>query len=107
MMNLDTLDFTKGAGVVTVVTIDDATGRVLMVAHMNAEHADAVALYATKLAGRAAGDWSMTGVDPEGFDLREAVRGECARLAFDKPVHDPETARVELVRLVKRARAAG
>jgi putative heme iron utilization protein len=49
----------------------------------------------------------MTGVDPEGFDLREAVRGECARLAFDKPVRDPETARVELVRLVKRARAAG
>jgi putative heme iron utilization protein len=86
---------------------DLAAGEADVIAHMNADHADAVALYATKLAGRAPGDWSMTGVDPEGFDLREAVRGECARLAFDKPVRDPETARVELIRLVKRARAAG
>jgi len=88
-------------------TGDLAAGEADVIAHMNADHADAVALYATKLAGRAAGDWSMTGVDPEGFDLREAGRGECARVTFDKSVHDPETARVELVRLVKRARAAG
>ncbi|MBI3503612.1 MAG: DUF2470 domain-containing protein, partial [Proteobacteria bacterium] len=84
-----------------------ADGEAGIVEHMNAEHIDAVQLYATKLAGRAAGEWTMTGIDPEGFDLREATRGECARLAFDNPVRDPETAREELVRLVKRARAAG
>lgn len=84
---------------------DLAAGEASIVAHMNDDHADAIALYATKLAGKAAGDWSMTGVDPEGFDLREATRGEVARLAFDKAVRDPETARVELVRLVKSARA--
>lgn len=31
--DLDTLDFTKGAGLVTVIAVDDLSGRVLMVAH--------------------------------------------------------------------------
>jgi phosphoribosyl-ATP pyrophosphohydrolase/phosphoribosyl-AMP cyclohydrolase len=35
--DLDTLDFAKGGGVVTVVTVDDVTGRVLMVAHADRE----------------------------------------------------------------------
>ncbi|HTP82797.1 MAG TPA: DUF2470 domain-containing protein [Alphaproteobacteria bacterium] len=73
-----------------------------IVAHMNGEHADAVQLYAAKLLGRTGGDWRMTGVDPEGADLRRG--GEVARLAFDRPVQDAEQARTELVRLVKRAR---
>ena len=33
MLDLDTLDFTRGNGLVTVVAQDDATGAVLMVAH--------------------------------------------------------------------------
>jgi heme iron utilization protein len=82
-----------------------AAGEAEIVAHMNEDHGDAVELYATVLAGRAAGGWRMTGVDPEGFDLRQAATGETVRLAFDKVVGDPEAARVELVRLVKRARA--
>ena len=36
-LDLDRLDFTKGNGLVTVVTIDDDTGRVLMVAHADRE----------------------------------------------------------------------
>jgi phosphoribosyl-ATP pyrophosphohydrolase/phosphoribosyl-AMP cyclohydrolase len=32
-IDIDTLDFAKGGGLVTVVTIDDVSGRVLMVAH--------------------------------------------------------------------------
>jgi putative heme iron utilization protein len=47
----------------------------------------------------------MTGVDPEGFDLRQAATGETVRLAFGERAGDPEAARAELVRLVKRARA--
>jgi putative heme iron utilization protein len=78
------------------------TAEAEIVAHMNGEHADAVQLYAAKLLGRTGGDWRMTGVDPEGADLRRG--GEVARLAFDHPVHDAEQARAELVRLVKRAR---
>ncbi|BCX18094.1 MAG: pyridoxamine 5'-phosphate oxidase [Geminicoccaceae bacterium] len=74
-----------------------------IVAHMNEDHADAVQLYAERLLGRTGGGWKLTGVDPEGADLRR--EGETARLWFDKPVHDAESCRVELVRLVKRARA--
>jgi heme iron utilization protein len=73
-----------------------------IVAHMNGEHRDAVQLYATELLGKSGDGWTMTGVDPEGADLRRG--GEVLRLAFDKPVADAEAARVELVRLVKRAR---
>lgn len=72
-----------------------------VLAHMNGEHADAVQLYA-ELAGRDGEGWVMTGLDPEGFDLR---RGRAvARLWFDRQVSDAEGARIELVRLVKRAR---
>ncbi len=77
-----------------------------IVDHMNEDHADAVALIATRIAGGAQGGadtpWVMTGVDPEGCDLR--CGADLARAAFDKTVKDAETARVELVRLTKRAR---
>jgi putative heme iron utilization protein len=76
-----------------------------IVAHMNQDHTDAVQLYATKLLGRQGGGWAMTGIDPEGIDLRR--EGEIARLAFGRLVRDADTARAELVRLVKQARAAG
>jgi hypothetical protein len=72
--------------------------------HMNAEHADAVQLYATKLLGRAGDGWRLTGIDPEGADLRRG--GTTLRLPFAKPVASAEEARVELVRLVKQARSA-
>jgi hypothetical protein len=76
-----------------------------IVAHMNDDHADAILLYAGRLLGRGDGQgWRMTGVDPEGADLRHDASGQVARLPFDKPVRDAEGARVELVRLVKRAR---
>lgn len=74
-----------------------------IVAHMNQDHADALALYA-KLAGEAGGTWTMTGVDPEGADIRDHPTGRSARIRFDKTATDAQTARVELVRLVKRAR---
>ncbi len=86
--------------------IDDAPDLVAaeaeIVAHMNADHADAVQVYATRLLARRGDGWILTGVDPEGADLRRA--GEIARLAFDKRVTTAQQARVELVRLVKRAR---
>lgn len=58
MLDLDTLDFTKSGGLVTVVTQDARTGAVLMVAH-----ADREALQRTMASGemhyrsRARGDW--------------------------------------------------
>lgn len=82
-----------------------AAGEAGIVEHMNTDHAEAVQLYATRLLGRSGGGWTMTGVDPEGIDLRRG--GEVARLAFEEPVNDPEGARAALVGLVKRGRAQG
>jgi len=76
-----------------------------IVGHMNEDHADAVQLYARRLLGRTGEGWRMTGVDAEGADLR--LGGETARLWFDTPVHNADECRVELVRLVKKARAVG
>lgn len=75
-----------------------------ILAHMNADHADAMQLYATRLLDLPAGDWKMTGIDAEGFDLR--CGGPTARLAFDAALRAPTEARAALVALAARARAA-
>jgi putative heme iron utilization protein len=69
---------------------------------MNEDHADAVAGYARILLGRRGADWRMTGIDPEGADLR--CRGEIARLDFAAPVLTPGAARAALVELAKKSR---
>ena len=74
-----------------------------VVSHMNDDHADAVQLYASKLLGLPGDDWIMTGLDPEGCDLR--MGGETARLDFEKPVENAEAARAVLVKMVKAARS--
>lgn len=74
-----------------------------IVEHMNADHADAVQLYAAKLIGRAGDGWKMTGIDSEGIDLRRG--GEVARVPFDKPLRAAAEARKVLVALVGKARA--
>lgn len=77
-----------------------------IVAHMNEDHADAIAVMADQLLDRqpepSQSAWVMTGVDPEGCDLRRGDSLE--RLSFAKTVRDAESCRVELVRLTKQAR---
>lgn len=75
-----------------------------IVTHMNQEHADALALYARALLGLAGDGWRMTGIDPEGLDLRAG--GTCGRLLFERRIEDPGAARDELVRLARQARGA-
>jgi heme iron utilization protein len=74
--------------------------------HMNKKDADAIALYANRLLGRASAGWQMTGIDPEGIDLR--LKGETARLDFAAPVPSPiltpQAARAALVQLAEMAR---
>ena len=79
-----------------------------IVEHMNRDHADAVALYAERLLGRHGAGWRITGIDPEGLDLRRPMDqgGETARLDFDRPVLSPAQARAALVELAQRARTA-
>ncbi|MDA0305202.1 MAG: DUF2470 domain-containing protein [Proteobacteria bacterium] len=64
--------------------------------HMNGDHADAVDHYA-HLLGRRGKGWQMTGIDPDGADLR--LGGRTARLAFEAPISDRQGVREELVRL--------
>ena len=73
-----------------------------IIAHMNADHADAIRLYATRLAGGPEGLWRMSGIDPEGCDL--IWEGDARRIRFAAPIATPGEARSELVRLVNAAR---
>jgi hypothetical protein len=73
-----------------------------IIKHMNDDHANAVLLYATRLAGGAEGFWRMSGIDPEGCDvIRE---GDARRITFKAPIATPGEARKELVRLANEAR---
>lgn len=74
-------------------------------AHMNADHADALALYAQALAGQPAGAWIATGLDPDGMDL--ACGDLNARLPFPEPITTPGDLRKVLVALAERARSKG
>ena len=73
-----------------------------IVSHMNDDHADAIALYAHRLLGRGGAGWRVTGIDPEGLDLR--CDGKTARLDFAAPVLTPATARAALIELSDKAR---
>lgn len=75
-----------------------------IIGHMNADHADALALYAEKLAGAKPGKWLASGIDPEGLDL---VSGDLtARVAFSRTISSPAESRQVLVDLARLARGA-
>lgn len=73
--------------------------------HMNADHAEALALYATRLCGKADGKWRATGLDPEGLDL--ALGDATARVTFPSRVEEAGALRVMLKSLADAARAGG
>lgn len=71
-------------------------------AHMNEDHADACALYATKLYGAPDGDWRCAGFDPEGLELQN---GRTAlRLPFPQRVNGSGPLRAILVEMAQQAR---
>jgi putative heme iron utilization protein len=76
-----------------------------VLAHMNDDHADAVALYARVLAGRRGRGWVMTGIDADGFDLRRGWAR--ARLDFDAPAATADDLRRLLTEMAVRARGEG
>jgi heme iron utilization protein len=74
------------------------------IAHMNADHADACRLYATKLLGAPDGEWRCVGIDPEGLELQH---GRIAlRLPFPQRVTGPGPLRALLKQFADRARGA-
>jgi putative heme iron utilization protein len=74
------------------------------VTHMNADHAEAVRLYATKLLGADDGKWRLTGLDPDGLDL--ALGDATLRLPFPERVTGAAQLRKVVVDLAAKARAA-
>ena len=73
-------------------------------AHLNDDHAEALSLYAQKLAGEPAARWRATGLDPEGLDL---MAGDLtARLAFPERITGPQELRKILADLARQAREA-
>jgi hypothetical protein len=73
------------------------------IAHMNADHKEALRLYATKLLGAADGEWSCAGFDPEGVELQHGR--EALRLPFPQRVTGPGPLRAVLKALAEQARA--
>ena len=71
--------------------------------HMNADHREAINLYATRLLGAEPADWRCTGCDPDGLDLQPAARP--LRLDFPERVTGPGELRRMLVKLADEARA--
>jgi putative heme iron utilization protein len=72
--------------------------------HMNADHREAMNLYATKLLGAEAADWSCTGCDPDGIDLHAGRT--TLRLDFPRRIVTPAALRQVLKELAGQARAA-
>lgn len=74
-----------------------------IVAHMNADHADTMNLYATRLLGSTGGTWRCTGCDPEGLDFQDDSR--TLRLDFPGRIAAPAALRQVLRALADQARA--
>ena len=93
----DDLTIAEPAVADTVAAIEEG-----VLQHMNADHADALDLYANVLLGRSGAGWMAIGLDPDGLDLK---RGSAfARLTFEARVTDAATCRETLVRLAEGAR---
>jgi putative heme iron utilization protein len=74
-----------------------------VVAHMNADHAEAVRLYATRLLGAPDGEWRCVGCDPEGLEIQN---GRVAlRLPFSRRISEPRSLRQILRELAELARS--
>lgn len=72
--------------------------------HMNADHRDAIALYATRLLGAGPADWRCTGCDPDGIDIEADT--VTLRLDFPRRIVTPAALREVLKQLADQARTA-
>ena len=78
-----------------------------IVAHMNADHADALVLYCTAFSkARDISSAAMTSIDRYGFEMsaKTSEGPRPVRLAFPQPVSTPEEARAALIAMVSEAR---
>ncbi len=79
-------------------------------AHMNDDHAEAIALYAQVYGDRPATEQAeLLAIDPEGMTINATAQGntETIRIAFDHTLSDSEDAHQTLIAMVKQARQVG
>jgi putative heme iron utilization protein len=69
--------------------------------HMNADHLEAMNLYATRLLGAAPADWRCTGCDPDGIDMQAGPT--TLRLDFPRRIVTPAALRQILKELAGQA----
>ena len=78
-----------------------------IIEHMNSHHTESINLYVNKLmtnqlsAKDRNGKWRITGVDPDGFDLRK--RNLLSRFYFEKEITDAKKLRGIFVNLHKQS----
>jgi putative heme iron utilization protein len=70
--------------------------------HMNAEHLDAVEVYAHHFAKAGGKGWTLTGIDADGIDI--VCGDEVRRIFFDTPLTDAAALRKVLVEMAKAGR---
>ncbi len=73
-----------------------------IIEHMNLEHQQSIDLYLKKLTTNFSGstkNWKITGIDPDGFDLRK--RNKTFRFCFEKSIYDAKKLRGIFVHLHK------
>src|ERR1700742_2695812 len=74
------------------------------VEHMNADHREAMNLYATRLLGAGSADWRCVGCDPDGIDMQAG--NATLRLDVPRRMATPAALRQTLKQLAEQARAA-
>jgi putative heme iron utilization protein len=75
-----------------------------IIAHVNDDHADAVAAMAEGLLGGTPGAWRIVAVDCDGCDL--ALGETVLRHAWDAPAADADGVRTALIRAARAGRAS-
>lgn len=97
------IDMLTGADLATDVTGAEALleSETRSTDHMNADHGDALRLYATALCGEPDGAWRIVGLDPDGIDM--GLRDRTVRLDFPERIIDPASLRRQLVCWVAEA----
>ncbi|MDX8525862.1 HugZ family protein [Mesorhizobium sp. MSK_1335] len=97
---LDRGDFITGGAVVEELADSEQSA----LDHMNADHGDALCIYARHF-GRVEGDgWIATGFDADGMDL--ATPDATCRVFFPRPLQAASELRSALVEMARTARAA-
>lgn len=71
--------------------------------HMNAEHLDAVEVYARHFTKASGSGWTLAGIDAEGIDI--VCGDEARRIFFDAPLAEADALRKALVEMAKAGRA--